>query len=328
MRAVTSYLAMGVLAASLCAGGAQATPLRFEGVFHFGDSLADIGKTYALTDETFPPSPPYFEGRFSNGPVWAEYISRGFEKRNLPNANFAFGGSKARPDPFPPPDLGEQIGGFSLIAPLVADLDTVATIITGNNDVLQAVERPDIEAVAAEAAEAVVAGAAALHGLGIDHVLLFNMVPLELIPRFTTVEPQFAEQAAKGAEAFNSTLAALTPGLIASGLPVTTIDLNALFLELIADPGGSGYDNATDPCLTITLAGPSICADPDRWVFWDNVHPTAAVHRQIAGIVSAEIAPVPLPLPAALMLSGLFGMIVLRHSGRHRDAAVPKAARV
>ncbi|MBE9166826.1 SGNH/GDSL hydrolase family protein [Pleurocapsales cyanobacterium LEGE 06147] len=60
----------------------------FSKLYVFGDSLSDSGNlfnatTYVQSFEEFlevdipviPPSPPYFEGRFSNGPVWVENLA-------------------------------------------------------------------------------------------------------------------------------------------------------------------------------------------------------------------------------------------------------------
>ena len=38
----------------------------------FGDSLSDNGNLYAAAGV---PGPPYFEGRFSNGPTWVEVLA-------------------------------------------------------------------------------------------------------------------------------------------------------------------------------------------------------------------------------------------------------------
>ncbi len=49
---------------------------RFERLFVFGDSLSDTGNVDALTGGLIPAtSPPYFEGRFSNGPLWVEALA-------------------------------------------------------------------------------------------------------------------------------------------------------------------------------------------------------------------------------------------------------------
>ena len=40
----------------------------------FGDSLSDNGNLYAATGGTTPTSPPYYQGRFSNGPVFTELL--------------------------------------------------------------------------------------------------------------------------------------------------------------------------------------------------------------------------------------------------------------
>lgn len=43
-------------------------------LYAFGDSLTDTGNLFALTGGLAPPSPPYFNGRFSDGPVWIETL--------------------------------------------------------------------------------------------------------------------------------------------------------------------------------------------------------------------------------------------------------------
>ena len=50
-------------------------PAWFDQIIVFGDSVTDSGNVWELTDRKEPASPPYFEGRFSNGPVWVEYLA-------------------------------------------------------------------------------------------------------------------------------------------------------------------------------------------------------------------------------------------------------------
>ena len=43
----------------------------YTGIYVFGDSLSDSGRLFAATQ--IPP-PPYYQGRFSNGPIWIDYL--------------------------------------------------------------------------------------------------------------------------------------------------------------------------------------------------------------------------------------------------------------
>jgi len=45
---------------------------------------------------------------------------------------------------------------------------------------------------------------------------------------------------------------------------------------LVAHPEANGLHNVTDPCFNATTG--SVCAYPDKYLFWDSVHPTAHVH--------------------------------------------------
>ncbi len=58
----------------------------------FGDSLSDNGNYFALTGGQYPPSPPYYQGRFSNGPVWPEVTA---DLADVPLKDFAYGGATA-----------------------------------------------------------------------------------------------------------------------------------------------------------------------------------------------------------------------------------------
>ena len=64
---------------------------HFARLVAFGDSLSDTGAVFAVTQGAVPPSPPYYAGRFSNGPVWPEYLGAAL---SLPVENFAYGGAQ------------------------------------------------------------------------------------------------------------------------------------------------------------------------------------------------------------------------------------------
>ena len=88
-----------VLGLSLVPVLAAAGPLRE--VVVFGDSLSDSGNVFVATEavlaEAIPVSPPYFQGRFSNGPVWVDILAEKLGLQLRPflqgGTNFAFGGA-------------------------------------------------------------------------------------------------------------------------------------------------------------------------------------------------------------------------------------------
>ncbi|GAA4649302.1 SGNH/GDSL hydrolase family protein [Kistimonas scapharcae] len=49
----------------------------------FGDSLSDQGRLYEFFHDKIPVSPPYWYGRFSNGPVWTDILSDRYVIKNL-----------------------------------------------------------------------------------------------------------------------------------------------------------------------------------------------------------------------------------------------------
>ena len=70
----------------------------FTALYVFGDSLSDTGRSPAT------PSTNYFNGRFSNGPLWVEYLSADLGIPYNPSNNFAVSGTTTA-------DLLAQIAG-------------------------------------------------------------------------------------------------------------------------------------------------------------------------------------------------------------------------
>jgi phospholipase/lecithinase/hemolysin len=65
-------------------------------IVFFGDSLSDNGNLYKLLLHILPKSPPYFNGRFSNGPTWAENVGKYYYDKNYAAYNiYALGGATA-----------------------------------------------------------------------------------------------------------------------------------------------------------------------------------------------------------------------------------------
>jgi phospholipase/lecithinase/hemolysin len=318
-------IALAALAGVWLVGGvAQAASVNYTSLYVFGDSLSDPGNRYAASGGTTPPSPPYYQGRFSNGPVWAEHLAAKFEARGLDTANFAFGGATAagtdRNDPIIE-DLPDQLASFAL-APKTPGRRPVATLWAGANDIIGTIETtPTPEAVATAAvgaATAIARSIVTLRDYGVKHVVVLNLPSLDTVPAFTSAPPGARALAGFGSDLFNDTLAGLIEGM-ERRKRIEQVDIEALFADLLADPQKYGVENATIPCI---IPGVSICSpeEAQRRAFFDPLHPNGVVHGAIAGVVGDKVAPVPLPAPALLLVAGLAALGLAARAGRSAPA--------
>lgn len=117
--------------------------------FVFGDSLSDIGNLFRKTLGTVPPSPPYFEGRFSNGPLAVEILAQDLGLPLSLKTDFAIGG--ARTDRTNNGDIGPiQFGGLltqidsfkDQAAELGAGAEDLYLVWAGGNDFLRLLSSP------------------------------------------------------------------------------------------------------------------------------------------------------------------------------------------
>src|SRR3954470_23184547 len=74
IRSLFSTLIVSIAVVSSTAVHATAKEIKtsFKSIDVLGDSLSDTGRLYSVTG--YPP-PPYYLGRFSNGPLWVEYFA-------------------------------------------------------------------------------------------------------------------------------------------------------------------------------------------------------------------------------------------------------------
>ncbi len=86
----------------------------------------------------------------------------------------------------------------------------------------------------------------------------------------------------------------------------------ALLDTIVANPASYGFTNVTQPCLTgeVNYAGGTPCADPNQYLFWDELHPTAAGHEILANEALALVTPEPASI--SLIAVGLVGLAIWR----------------
>ena len=313
--AVAAVMTIGALATGASATTVQTGATSF---WVLGDSLSDPGNVFAATRGATPPSPPYFEGRFSNGPVWSERLSGALRAQGRATGNVAFGGARAVTDTDAVPDLAAQV---QIIAPAIRDRGgarPVAALWFGTNDLFGASERPG--KVARTAAAAVTQGARSLAGAGVRDFVIFNLPDLGDTPRYALFDPAAAKAATRSSRQFNATLDEGIAGLRGEGLNVKRIDIASVFDDLQANPGRYGVKDAVLPCLFPSAAAAQAFGQSqacgaetagDR-AFFDSVHPNATVHREIGNLAEAAIAPIPLPASSFLLGGALLALIGFR----------------
>jgi outer membrane lipase/esterase len=338
-RAVAfAFLLLGVFA-----GPAAAVPLGFGGLYAFGDSLTDNGNVYSLTGKRFPKSPPYWNGRFAEGPNWYDIVAAAFRAEGAETRNYAFGGAKAIGDYDLYPDLHNQRRLFqNAVKPKP---NALAAVWAGGNDVLARIGKSNVASVARSAADEVVRAVSSLLSNGVKAALVFNLGDLADIPRYATAGAATRASASSGTVAYNTRLASGLSGLRAKGMTIHEVDVFGFFKEVVADPRAFGITNPTRPCVVDDKA---VCtaAEMKTSAFIDRIHPGATLHAHLAarvldllappamvarlfdgmaaedagrgratgfaGLQAAGPAAVPLPLPAALLLAGVGGLVLLR----------------
>lgn len=111
-------------------------------IVFFGDSLSDNGNLFFFDLGFLPKSPPYFDGRFSNGYVWSEHVAKHFYDKNFTSSvNYAIGGETAvfhNPrNGFLPYSLTMSLNSYLLRSMMSDRAKTLFIIWIGSNDYLK-----------------------------------------------------------------------------------------------------------------------------------------------------------------------------------------------
>jgi outer membrane lipase/esterase len=316
LRRCAGSLALGFSA--LCSLPALA---QYSSLTVFGDSLSDTGNIFLSTAGATPAS-PYFNGRFSNGPIWIDTLATGL---GLPSgaapslgggSDYAFGGARTG-TAASPPGLLLQINGLWAPSHATADATGLYVVVGGGNDLRDARGASSTDSTRQAAAQAaatnVFNAVSALASRGARHVLISNVPDLGNTP----------EAAALGLVAnstdvtlrYNALIAAMVPTLEASfsGLDVSFLDMAGVATAIRNDAlnnGGAlyGITNVSTPCGTFSGSIGISCAVS---AFSDALHPSAAAHALIGQAALLAVA-VPEPGTWLLMALGLVAVAVKR----------------
>lgn len=296
LRPIVLLAALGLAVSA----AAQPAPRSFSSYFFFGDSLTDNGNTFFYTGQ--PPA-PYFNGRFSNGPTYAEYLRSGLTavtaapSSQRTNINFAFAGATAVGATPVPASLGVQLALYQGRA-ITATANDLFVVLAGANDLLNALGVPAnqnataMSATGVAASTAVVTNVQALANLGAKRILVLNLPDIHRTPRFTTGSAAAgALFMQSGVVAFNNDLRnRLGSATFAADVGVTLFDLNAIFNTILLNPQRFGFSITNQEYVGILLAGGNP-GDVNNYVFWDGIHPTTRTHALFATVLGEVLNP-------------------------------------
>lgn len=315
----------------------KALAQSFSQMYVFGDSLSDTGNFFNVslqaTGTGFPP-PPYFDGRFSNGPNWIDYLGKDLNLNPtrytdvaqgvIPTQgiNFAFAGSTTGLDNTINPNLiglQQQIGLFAnLITPIQsADPNALYVLWAGANDYLPTQSTtftpyttPDITIGNLSASLSTLAA------LGAKNFLVANLPDLGNLP--LTNNTPISNSLNTLSTLHNNSLAN-TLNTLGANLNIKQVDVNSLFKNTITNPGQFGFTNVTEACINnfnCVAGGQTV---QNQYLFWDQIHPTTVAHQQIAELAFSELQSEPLPEPMSIVGTLVFGTLVTGWRLKHKS---------
>ena len=259
---------------------------------------------------------------FSNGPTWVEDLGRSiglggnvrpaFGSSGLNATNYAVGGARARADgAF---HLATQIGAFFGDFPRGVSGEALYVVQFGGNDVRDGLlvaqaagggpggVQAAVQQVFGPALTSVADAIFLLwRDAGAKNILVWNVPNLGRAPAITRLDASLQQDptyvpgsviagATTLASIYNNGLpgttftglAGVLNGLSSSlpGIHIMSFDTFGTLEKVAGKPQKFGLQNVTDACIGLTP--PFQCSNPDRYLFWDGIHPTRAGHAIVA----------------------------------------------
>lgn len=267
----------------------------FKRIVSFGDSLADTGTAHIYTGGFVPTEPGHFDGRFSNGIVWVEYLASDLR---LPVDDYACGGARTNDQNFLDPatiPLGVELPGFTDEVDLfLADLGTsrvhqrdLIAVTMGSNDFFTYFTLVEVGLwpVMVDFPIGVMVGNEVdnierLLNAGAQHVVVTNIPDLSKTPKFAAY-PGFIKEWIRIMVGTYNLLLELELGLLADdyNCSIVVVDIESAMNHMVSNKELYGLENVTESLET----NPAL--NPDTTLFWDDVHPTTYGHRLLANEV-------------------------------------------
>lgn len=269
------------------------SPTKFSRLYVFGDSLSDTGNTFELLSGTLPESPPYYKGRFSNGLVWVENLSK---QLNIPKElviNYAFGGARAMQDSLPIPSLEKQVTQY-IKYNTSADPNALYVVWAGANDVMNDVDKLNYKQIMKAVSSRVTAQLRILINHGAKTFFIPNLPNISSTPLAQEKDAlygnkKYSEHINEMTLLYNQLLAVSLDNLQREFPEVHFINFDTYDLinessDILKSYGIKFFTQRCNPnWFAYNLL--SSCSNPQEYLFWDTVHPTGTIHIILAQFI-------------------------------------------
>lgn len=276
---------------------------KFDDFFFFGDSLTDTGNLASFSPIGLGPGYP--GNSVTNGLTWAKYLDPNVITGSALGASiipvdssvdFSFAGATTGGTALIPSVI-RQTQLFATAKPLLElDSNDLAFVWGGGNDFL-AVDLtlpPDqlqasLLGIAGQGSTNIATAVGNLVNEGVENVAVVKLINIGLAPRLSPISGA-GERFGAIASVFNSQLEGKLQAL-GQNAAIIFIDADTFLADAAANPAAYGLTNTTNAAAPNASAGiPSALTAVEiaEYLFYDDSHPTTAVHQQFASFVSAH----------------------------------------
>jgi phospholipase/lecithinase/hemolysin len=250
----------------------------FSAYYAFGDSLSDTGRNPAT------PAGSYYNGRWSNGPLWVEYLSANLGLTYNPSNNWAISGSTTS-------DLLSQITNV----PASSELHTaIFSVLSGGNDFLNNAGLGENDSgwglVVTDAVSNITLTVTTLYTNGAREVIVGNLPNVGQTPAFNGTPAGYANYVDTKVALFNTLLLSSMTNAMQhnAGLRIYLVNFNGTLSNVLNAPTAYGFTVTTNGALEDpNLTDKSFNGPGANYVFWDTIHPTTKMHALIGAAAYA-----------------------------------------
>jgi phospholipase/lecithinase/hemolysin len=296
------FRSRSAMTVAVCLSASLATPGLaradgFQEIVVFGDSTVETGNLSIATNGLFT-APPYFVGRFSNGPVWVEVLAGELgvsapAPSLMAGTDYAWGGAESGDGMSfnGTPNVGMQIDSFFDDRGQLGGNELIV-LAAGANDLIWDPARRSPAHIAANIARQITRLAEA----GGRSFLVPTVAPYSNSPLLGSGPGNavwFDALAKTVNKLVDVELARLREEL---QIDIVRVDVADLISQMLVDPVAYGLTNITDPaCPGCNLgipdpdAGDTLAPNPDQYLWWDVAHWPRTVHEVIGVLAAARV---------------------------------------